>query len=291
MNIAKQLFVIFLLIILSVNVMAQNATDTTKSDSKTYVVTKSDGKEFVGKIISQDAREVLMDTKTIGQVSIPKHEIREIREARAGELTSKGDYQPSETFATRYFLTTNGLPLGKGESYVIWNWFGPDMQFGVTKNFSVGVISTWFAMPVLASAKYSIRLDDNTHLGIGTLLGSGTWALPKLGIALPFASLTYGNRRNNLTFSGGYGGVWGYGTSAGRFLCSVAGMAKLTNKATFVFDSFIMPGNGDGHSFSLIMPGIRLQTQYNKAFQFGFAGISTGGSYAPIPMIQFFRML
>jgi len=283
---------VFMGLLTTLNSSAQTIPDNSKIDSnKVYLITKNDGTQFEGKILHMDPKEVLIDTKRIGQVSVPKHEIKEIREVRANEITAKGEYKPSETFATRYFLTTNGFPIEKGESYILWNLYGPDMEFGVAKNFGVGIMTTWLGTPAIATAKYSIELDKNTHMAVGTLLGTGSWALPHLGIALPFTSLTYGNRRNNITFSGGYGAIWGYGANGGRVLCSVAGMAQISKKASFVFDSFILPGNAD-HSYTAIyIPGLRFQTASNKAFQFGFAGVASNGGFTPIPMIQWFRML
>ena len=44
---------------------------------------------------------------------------------------------------------------------------------------------------------------------------------------------------------------------------------------------------------ALIIPGLRIQTSEDKAFQFGFAGIITNGDAVPvpIPMIQWYRRL
>jgi len=271
---------------------AQSMPDSlSQKTGKLFLITKNDGWEYIGTLMSMDAREVILNTKNIGQVSIPKHEIKSMKEVSADEVATNGERKPIETFATRNFLTTNGLPLEKGQSYVLWNLWGPDMQFGLTKNLSVGVMTSWLAMPVIASAKYSLKLNKNTHLAIGTLLGSGTWSMPHLGIALPFAAITFGDKRNNVTFSGGYGAMWGYGTDGGRALMSVAGMAKVSKKASLVFDSFIMPGINGNDFLGLYMPGIRLQTAPNKAFQFGCAGISTYRGTSPMPMIQWFRML
>ena len=284
---ANSMIIMLVLILSTLNAGAQKIPDSSAvNPGKMYLIIKNDGTQFMGKIVFMDAREILIDTKKIGQVSIPKHEIKQMKEVKASEVSANGDYKPSETFATRYFITTNGLPIEKGESYILWNWYGPDIQFGVGKNFGIGIMTSWFAMPVIASAKYSITLDENTHLAIGTLLGTGSWTLPHFGLAVPFGSLTYGNRRSNITFSGGYGAIWGYGSDGGRVLCSVAGMTKVTNKASLVFDSFILPGNGNNKEYTAIyMPGIRLQTASNKAW------IATHGTFSPFPMLQWFRML
>lgn len=136
---------------------AQN-TNAQQPDTTMYdVVIKNDGTEFVGTIISSDAREVHIVTKTVGEVIIPKHEIREIKRISVRELDNIGGYIGEEVFATRYFLTTNGLPVAKGESYVQWNLFGPDLQFGVSDNFGLGVMTSWIGIPLIGTAKYSFH--------------------------------------------------------------------------------------------------------------------------------------
>jgi hypothetical protein len=63
------------------------------------------------------------------------------------------------------------------------------------------------------------------------------------GGALPFATISFGDRRKNITFSGGYGAIWQDGYFEGRAITSVAGMIKVSPKISFVFDSFIvLPG-------------------------------------------------
>lgn len=223
-----------------------------------YVVVKNDGTRYYGYILSQDAREVLIDTQEIGQVFIPRHEIREIRQIASRELDEKGYYVPGEVFSTRYFITTNGLPVQKGENYILWNLYGPDFQFGVSDNLGVGIMTSWVGYPIVGSAKYSMPLSKDWNLGLGLLLGTGSWAMPDLGLALPFAAITYGNRIMNFTFSAGYGGLWykeeQYNwpsdtytedrVSEGNVLLSFAGMLKVSRTLSLVFDTFIMPRSG-----------------------------------------------
>lgn len=319
-------------------VVSQDAPLSGDDPPLVHIIIKNDGTRFVGTIISRDAREVLIDTPNLGEIFIPMHEIREIREAKPSEVSPTGEYIPGEVFSTRYFITTNGLPIEKGESYIQWNLYGPDFQFGVGENFGLGILTTWFGSPLIGSAKYSIDLPGNLSLGAGLLVGSGSWAMPDLGLILPFGAFTIGDRVSNLTFSFGYGGATykesNYNPisnretekriSDGRMLFSIAGMAKAGKKLSLVFDSFIvLPGgyrefteyNFD-YSYdpvtgnysekitavtkkerrggiTLLIPGIRLQTEPNKAFQFGFAGLYFDGELipTPIPMVTWYRML
>jgi len=263
------------------------------NEHKYYVIEKHNGVIYIGEVLSQDAREVLIETKELGQVIIPKHEIREMKEIQPGELSSSFEYIPEEVFATRYFITTNGLPIQKGESYIQWNLFGPDFQFGIGDNFGVGLMTTWVGSPIIGTAKYSISLSEDINLGIGTLLGTGSWINPEIGIALPFAAITFGDRKKNINLSAGYGAIWGFGNKVDRALLSVAGMAKIIKNISFVFDTFILPPAINSPGIALVIPGLRWQTKRDRAFQFGFAGVINefGGAPIPLPMIQWYRIL
>jgi hypothetical protein len=293
-------------------------------DERIFVVTKNDGTHFVGRIISQDPREVLIETAN-GQIYIPRHEIRQIREALQGEVSSKGIFMPAEVFSTRYFITTNGLTVKKKETYMLFSLLGPDFQFGVADNLGLGVMTSWFGSPIIATGKLSLPINEKFSTGVGFLAGTGGWAFSGFRLFLPFFVVTAGDRIKNLNVSMGYGKIsipeeWVFGfNSAGNFLISVAGMAKIGAKTSLVFDTFIIPrsgtyqttewysymdSNGDyregtrpvsrkRYTIAFILPGLRFQTTPHSAFQFGFSGgLAEGQPFIiPIPMIQWFRML
>jgi hypothetical protein len=156
-------------------------------------------------------------------------------------------------------------------------------------------MTTWGAVPMIISSKYSYPINNKVNLGVGLLFGTGSWAFPEDAIALPFGSLTYGDRRKNLTMSCGYVAAWSWtgGGGTGRTLFSVAGMSKVSSKISLVFDSFIVPGFNDNDGGALLLPGIRLHTDITRAFQFGFGGLYMDGEFlpAPIPFIQWFKKL
>jgi len=249
---------------------------------KTYIVTMSDGTTFVGTIVSSDLREIIIRTADRGEVALPKFSVQSVREVRPGES------QTSNLFATRYFITTNGLPVAKGESYIQWTPLGPDVQFGVADNLTVGVITTWFASPILGSMKYSIPLSENTSMAIGALAGTTTWgSFGEFIFALPYAGFTMGNRENNFTLSAGFvSATFGVETMSNPLL-SVAFMRRMTPRATFVFDSMVVPD--DNNTVAYLIPALRLQTKPNSATQFGFGGIVTRDGSLPFPSISYFH--
>ncbi len=319
MKILYSLLILFFMLC-SFTVFSQS--DSTRFREKQLVrLVKTDKGELLGYIVSQDEREILFDTKDGRRIYIPQHTIAEIITVNKSELGSTGEFIGEETFATRYFITTNGLPLKKGQHYAQWNLYGPDLQFSLGDNFGIGVMTTWIGAPIVLNAKKSFKLAENTYLAVGALAGSFSYIDPEFYIALPFASISYGDRMKNIAFSAGYGNAWQSGESNGRFITSFAGMAKINNKVSLVFDSFILmrgPEQEIEETFfifnpatnrnerttrivteegapplALIIPGVRFTYSNKSAFQFGLLGILSSeiDFRAAIPVVQWFRAL
>ena len=287
----SKLLAIFLLFIGNI---ALSQTDTTLTkDTSTYRIIKTDGGELIGQIQSQDAREILLLTKDDRQIYIPQHAIKEIIKLKNSDFNNIGTFIGEDKFATRYFITTNGLPIKKGEHYVQWNLFGPDFQFGIGKDLGVGIMSSWIGVPIIGSIKKSWQIGDKSQFAIGGLVGTGSWIVPEFGGALPFATLSFGDRSKNIAFSGGYGAIWTGDGVSGRAISSIAGMAKISPKISLVFDSFVLLPNENQTGGALFIPGIRWHQEEGKAIQFGFAGIIADGDIVPvtIPTIQWYRSL
>lgn len=316
---------LFLLSFLFLSVFGYSQNDTLAvSDTNTYRILKTDGGEIIGKILSQDAREVFVIMRDGSRIYIPQYIIKEIVIVNESDFNNKDRYVGEDKFATRYFLTTNGLSIKRGEHYVQWNLFGPDLQFAVGKNFGVGVMTSWLGIPIIGTIKKSWNLGKKVQFAIGGLVGTGSYAALAYGGALPFGTVSFGDRTKNVAISGGYGAIWNNGNPEGRALTSVAGVIKVSPKISLVFDSFILlPGKSEtitttyqvyalnpstGYyeyqtrtrdelitkpGFALFMPGIRWHQAEGKAIQFGFAGMYRNGDIlpVPIPMVQWYRSL
>jgi hypothetical protein len=276
----------FTLLFFSTGLSQDNPSHQQDTIQQKVIVFKNDGSTFTGVIISKDEREILIETENLGRVYIPMHEIKEIR-------PFKKSGQGTTLFSTRYFLTTNGLSMEKGEQYIILNYYGPEYHVAVAKDFSVGIMTTWFAMPIIGSAKYSIRISDNVHLAVGVLAGTLSWADMGSNGALFYGAITLGNYVNNFTFSAGYATVSSHGDGGSATLLSPACLLRLGNNVHFVMDSFIYLGKKDD-SFAILVPGLRFARPMKRSsIQFGFAGIITGGETlpAPFPVLSWFYEL
>ncbi|NBR14561.1 MAG: hypothetical protein EBQ94_07465 [Flavobacteriales bacterium] len=176
-----------------------------ESDTNNYLITRNNGIEIIGKIISDDGREVLISTVALGNIYIPKSDIQSIKKIDVEEDIIRGEYRSTGAFTTRYQFSTNCFPIKKGENYALVNLYGPEVHFAVTTNFSVGIISTWIASPLVLALKYTIPTrNEKLNFGVGTLLGTTGYFNQGRGFGgLHWGMVTYGTRMNNLTFSAG----------------------------------------------------------------------------------------
>jgi hypothetical protein len=326
--------IFFLTALLALGVQPVLAQDTPSAENK--VVTKLDGQVYVGKILSDDGREVLIETEALGKIYIPKSEIKSIADLDAsGELKGNAFFQTGP-FTTRYAFTTNAFPVKQGESYALINLYGPEVHFALTDQLNVGMMSTWIGSPLALALKWSPSPEDaKVKVSAGALIGnSGYLNNFKGGGGLYFANFTTGNRQRNLTLSVGYGTLnprtdyeyydahsyvseygWDPYFSEPYLrqdeelyyrgpLVSVAGIVQVGERVSFVFDSMFgkfqtnridntitenqITGPtewpplysvqvtkdevGDAVAF-FVMPGMRIQRQDNRAFQFTLTGI------------------
>ncbi len=282
-----------LLMTLAFGLQAQIDSSLVAKDSLMYRIYKTDGGELTGRILSQDEREVFFQTKDGRKIYIPQHTIEEMVPLNPRDFNQEGLYVGEDRFATRYFFTTNGLPIKKGEHYVQWNLFGPDFQFSLGNNIGVGFITSWFGTPLIGNVKKTWEVNEGLHLGVGSLIGTLSWVSAETGGILPFGSLSLGNRSQNLSFSAGYGSIWTETGRSGSALASVGGITKLSPKFSLVLDSFIIIPEANNAGGALIIPGLRWHQGKGKAFQFGLVAIvgPEGAFPVPIPMVQWFRAL
>ena len=245
-----------------------------------FAITKDNGQEIIARIIRQDARELEVITKDGRTIIIPQHIVTEIKAVDEKFVKEGVDYLGEDPYRSRYVITTNGLPIRKGQNYGQFTLLGPEAHFHLTDRFGVGVMTSWLGTPLIGTLKYSKSINDNLHLAAGTLIGTGSWIAPDYGFALPFGAITLGNGRYNINFSAGRGIFWDEGIATGTNLFSVAGMARLTPKTSFVFDSFIT------EEVSFVIPTLRFHRRKEGAFQFGFGRIISDGESVPFPFVS-----
>jgi hypothetical protein len=266
----KTTLLLFIFLFILGNTIAQIPTHH-QGDTNTYLITKTNGSEYIGKILSDDGREILIETENLGEIYIPKSDVRSIILISDKKSVVRGEYHSSGPFTTRHAFSTNALPITKGENYTMLNLYGPEVHFAVTNHLNIGIMSTWLASPLVFAAKYTIPTKKpKLNFSIGTLFGTSGYFNSFEGYGgLHFGNVTYGDRKNNITFSAGYGYLsninqkvntkmlvepgtynstdgysffYKYKEYSSKILLqgpiiSIAGIARVGAKASFIFDS------------------------------------------------------
>ena len=305
MKILSKTLILLSVFILPILFTAQESnTDT----SKLYLIKKTDGGEFIGEIISDDGREVLIMTKSIGKVYIRKENIALITQTNETKKLSNDEAEIAEfrtegPFTTRYYFTNNALPIKKGENYAFINLFGPEVHFAVTDNLNFGLISSWIGSPITLVSKLSIISEKKVHLSVGNIIGSsGYLAQGRVLVGLHWGTLTIGDRMRNVSFSAGYGyfsdksyTITNFGDSFHDALfLGFGGISPVGKKASFILDGMFISNTRDNRSYDpqntnnpwrnttdptitnttlILMPGMRFYSSYDKAFQISLAGV------------------
>lgn len=232
-----------------------------------YVVTRHDEVEYIGEILNDDGHELLIKTKTIGLLYIPKFEIKSIIEINEDRSVVYNAYQPEGPFTTRYSFTTNAHPIKKGENYGMINLYGPEAHLALTDKLNIGLMTSWIASPMVLVTKYSFKKKESkVNFSFGTMLGTTGYLNSFKGYGgIHWLNITLGDRKNNLTLTGGYAylqtGIKDDEPPAGKYtddeyrvarplsqglfkmshgpILSVAGICKIGAKYSLIFDSMI----------------------------------------------------
>jgi hypothetical protein len=276
-----------------------------------YTFNLKNGSSYTGTIISDDGREMLIMTETVGKLYVTKTDLRsmsKIDEKKAEEFEDNfitgGRYLEDGPFTTRYNITTNALPIKKGENYAMTNFHGAEVHFAVNNRLNLGIMTTWIASPMAIAAKYSIPTKNpKLNFSVGTILMTSGYFSNFGGYGhLTFGNVTLGDRINNITLSGGYFGFNGPNDNPlSGPIGSVAGSFKVGPKANFIFDSMFgfvdykypFLGGVDVSDFSgraiMISPGMRFQSKQDFAWQFSLATVAVDDIAFPAPFLTLFK--
>jgi hypothetical protein len=181
-------------------------TENTDTERKLMRIVMKDGSERIGYILSDDGREILLETKSIGNVYLNKSEIASIEEIPEDKVDKFINEKPGkDAFTTRYYFTTNAIPLEKGEHYGMINLYGPEVHYTPADNLSVGIMTSWIASPFVLALKYTIPTqNEKVNFGLGTLFGTSGYLNMFQGFGgLHWGMITFGDKDKNLTISGG----------------------------------------------------------------------------------------
>lgn len=277
------LFISFLIAVSS-NVYGQ----VESTDSTLRLIEKNDGTKYIAKILSDDARELLIETESIGKIYILKSEVKRITLIENKDEIKNGEFLEESPFSTRYAFTNNALPIKRNDHYAIVNLFGPEVHFAVNDRLNLGIMTTWIGSPLVAVGKYTIPTSNKKiNFSIASMVGTSGYLNGFQGFGgLHWGTFTYGDRKNNISFSAGFGylrpgiermkpGVYTGDSETVTYMdgstntyymqptiptevspdllkapiLSVAGIFQLTSSASIFFDSMLAFGSMKNSSF------------------------------------------
>ncbi len=222
--------------------------DAMQDTSRLWRIQTIDGNEYVGKIISKDGEELVLQDNNIGTITLNMQRIRLMREADPKRVV-RGHYWSENPQSTRYFFAPNGYGLRKGEGYYQNVWiFLNQASVGLTDQISIGVgmvpafLFFGAPTPVWITPKISFPIKkDVFNLGVGAL--AGTVVGEDTGVfGIGYGVATLGNRDKNLTFGLGYGFIDGEFSSQG--LVTVGGMLRTGKKGYLMLESYFAADGG-----------------------------------------------
>jgi hypothetical protein len=230
---------------------------TAQTADTVYHIETTDGNDFMGTIIEQDATMIKLKTEKLGIITIRKIDIKSMGVV-SGTRKEDGQYWLNNPQSTRYFWQPNGYGLKKGEGYYQNVWiFGNQVSAGVTDHFSVGVglvplfLFGGAPTPIWITPKVSIPIKkDRFNLGLGVLAGT---VIGDIGIddgnasfGIAYGSATLGSRDKNLSIGVGYG--YSDGSWASQPIITVSFLNRISDKGYIVSENYIFP---DGSLISI----------------------------------------
>lgn len=176
-------------------------------DTTFRLIEKNDGTKYIAIILSDDARELLIETETIGKIYILKSEVKRITLIENTDAIKNGELLEESPFSTRYAFTNNALPIKRNDHYAMVNLFGPEVHFAVNDHLNIGVMTTWIGSPLVAVGKFTIPTSNKkVNFSIASMVGTTGYLNSFRGFGgLHWGTVTYGDRKNNISLSAGFG--------------------------------------------------------------------------------------
>jgi len=226
--------------------MAQDQMNVSDSTRRFQVETK-DGNFYVGKILELNADQIVLETKTLGLITLKQINVKRVTEVNAATIKN-GEHWFENPQAARYFWAPNGYGLKKGEGYYQNVWvLANQVSVGLSDHISMGVglVPTFLfnvgATPFWITPKVSIPVKrDKVNLGAGVLYANavGENASGNSGVALTYGIATLGNRDKNMSIGIGYG--WSNGSWSNRPAIMMSFMSRVSRNGYFISENYLI---------------------------------------------------
>ncbi len=284
------------------------------SNSKIYYVTTANGNEFIGLIVDENEREIVIhDRNRSTNVFINKADISTIQlyDENSYKKTKKNKKKEDlgdNVHYGSYIATPNALPFEEGElrgnmHYGIYN----SLNYNINKNFAVGLGVVGLA-PIDVYLRTSFEVGDRMYVGGDVVFGTWIYGNYNANSKRPIVigatpKITFGDAQANYSVGGGVGNVFAtfnnYGANAAYssefgYWFNAALAKCLNDKIAFNAELIAAPQIKTG----LLGIGIRTIRREDRTWSFGIfnlmlsnsafgSGNQTGVFFRPIPYIGY----
>ena len=264
-----------------------NEVDT----NATYKLTRYDGVYHVGRILSINESEVIMILPGRGKLIIPAYLVASIKKVKDNELDKNGVFIEGINDLSHYILNTNAQGIEAGEVELGVHWLGPSAIIGITDRKSVRLATSWVGAPLGLTYTYQIPISKKVNTTLGILGGWGSWLDYESGMVMPFAGITFGGPRQNVSLTAGYNRVFMTRKTVNNPFAALSAVSEISKRWSLVFDSFVFQ---EGTEFGNFFTGAAfLAPRYTfvdrNHIEFGGGVVVYDGEIWPVPILQFFH--
>lgn len=258
---------------------AQN--DPVQKKDTLYMITTNDGGEFVGKIISDDGREMVIMDRAKGKIILPKYAIKAMEMVNQSNVVGNKIVH-ANPHPSRYLFSPSAIALKQGEGYMNWFYFLMfQMQYGITDNFSMGITTSWILAPTMINLKYTVPVSDELCFAVGGQVGKLAIWDDKV-VTVGFASGTYGTAESNVSLNVGYGSYMREGIT----IATLSGVQRIGENASIMGEFWYCQPKG-ANPFFMGGPAIRLYSGRKATFDIALLAIGSKSFHLwPIPLFS-----
>ncbi|MGD1890135.1 MAG: hypothetical protein ACFB15_05995 [Cyclobacteriaceae bacterium] len=253
-----------------------------------WLITTTDGNEYVGELIEQTDLEVRLLTKNLGEITIRTEDIVSMEPVVPEKMLQLQNWR-RHPHASRYFFSPNGYNLSEGEGYYQNTWvLLNQVSVGVTDYFSIGAgtiplfLFAGTPTPVWLTPKFSIPVSpDRVNIGIGGLFGRVIGGGEGSSFGIAYGVSTFGSRDKNITVGVGYGFAGDEWSDIP--LITVGGTTRIGKRAFLLTENYF--ASSEGEVAALISIGARSLAK-TVSFDYGlFLPVATG-AFVAIPWLS-----
>ncbi len=238
-----------------------------------------DGTTIIGTLVEDNETHLILDSKTIGRVSIDKMKIRFYNRVLKNLQAQENGWFENPN-ATRNVFSPTGYGLRRNEGYYQNFMLGINqVSYGITDRFTIGL--TLEAFTLLASTggnispafaitpKYSIPVKKDVYnIGVGAMIVNLPHTDQLFDWNLLYVVNTFGSRDRNVSVGVAYG--LKEGTLANRPTFTLAGTFRISPKLSLITENWFIPERDGSQAFNLF--GIRIT---GKKVSWDFSVIGT----------------